>query len=201
MPALRSPEDILTTELKEIHSAERQLSRLIPRLAKKVTSERFKELLDERVEQGSTLIERIEQAFERMEVGKGRAKNVAAEGLMEDATDHLEQVEDERLLEPVLLASVQKIEHYCIAAWGTAASLGRLLEQKVVVDAMEQALKDGKRLDAELTKLAEDEINPQMLEGAEDDESEDADAEAEDGGASGGSRRRGGSRAKRARGR
>src|SRR4051794_27611599 len=84
MPAVRSPEDILTTELKQIHSAERQLTRLIPRFAKKASSERLKELLDERVEQGSTLLERLEEAFETMEVGKGKPKNAAAEGLIED---------------------------------------------------------------------------------------------------------------------
>src|SRR5437762_1703594 len=149
MPALRSPEDLLTTELKEIHSAEQQLSRVIPRLAKRVSSERFKELLEERVEHGSMLRERIEQAFQQMEVGKGKAKNVAAEGLLEDATDHLDEVEDDRLLDPVLLAAVQKLEHYCIAAWGTAAALGRLLDQDEVVAAMETALADGKRFDAE----------------------------------------------------
>jgi ferritin-like metal-binding protein YciE len=197
MPALRSPEDLLTTELKEIHSAERQLSRLIPRLSKKVTSDRLKEMLDERLEQGSSLIERLEQAFDQLEVGKGRAKNVAAEGLLEDATDHLEDVNDERLIDPVLLASVQKIEHYCIAAWGTAAALGRLLEQDTIVKAMEQALTDGKRFDDELTKLAEEEINPQML-ASEDDEGDDgAGKERQTAGRSarsGGKSKRGGAR-------
>jgi ferritin-like metal-binding protein YciE len=198
MPAVRSPEDILTTELKQIHSAERQLTRLIPRFAKKASSERLKELLDERVEQGSTLLERLEEAFETMEVGKGKPKNAAAEGLIEDATDHLDAVEDERLLDSVLLASVQKIEHYCIAAWGTAAALGRLLEQQTVVKAMERALKDGKRFDDELTRLAEREVNPQMLETEEEEDEADEGRGAR---RARGGRRRGGSRSSRARSR
>ncbi len=102
-----------------------------------------------------------------MEVTKARPKNVAAEGLIEDINQHLEEIEDPKLLDPVLLASIQKVEHYCVAAWGTATSLGRLLGQKKVVQLMERALDDGKRYDQELTELAEKELNPAMLGEAE----------------------------------
>jgi ferritin-like metal-binding protein YciE len=127
MPALRSPQDMLVTELKEIYSAERQLSRALPKLAKTVQSERLRGMLERRVEQGAFLIERIDDALQEMEVSKSRHKNVAAEGLIEDMNQHLEDVHKERLRDPLLLASVQKVEHYCIAAWGTAASMGRML--------------------------------------------------------------------------
>ena len=175
MAGLRSPEEILTNELKEIYSAERQLTRTLPRLAKKATSERLREMLDHRREQGTTLMEQLDEVFEEMQVSKGRAKNPAAEGLLEDTSQHLELVEDQRLVDPVLLADTQKIEHYCIASWGTARSLGRLLEETKVVETMDQVLDEGKRFDEELTKLAEEEINPRMLEehqGGEDGEEE-----------------------------
>jgi ferritin-like metal-binding protein YciE len=172
MPGLNSAQDTLATELKEIHSAERQLSRVMPRLVKKVSSDRLRDMLEKRMEQGSTLIDEIDEALADMDMPKGRQKNIAAEGLIEDANHHLEQVKDESLVDPVLLASVQKIEHYCIAAWGTAASMGRLLRQDKAVKAMERALKEGKRFDEELTELAEADINPAMLEeeGSEDGE-------------------------------
>jgi len=172
MPALRSPEDLLATELKEIHSAERQLSRALPRLSKKVQTDRLREMLEERREQGAFLIERIEDALEDMQVSKGRQKNVAAEALIEDMAQHMEEAEEEVLVEPVLLASIQKIEHYCIAAWGTAAAMGRLLGQENVVQTMEQVLEQGKRFDQEMTKLAEEEVNPRMLEEEDEDEDE-----------------------------
>ena len=182
MPAPRSAQEILTTELKEIYSAEQQLSRAIPRLAKRVSSERLREMLQQRREQGATLLEELDRAFEEMEVRRGRAKNVAAEGLIEDVNQHLEEIQDERLLDPVLLASVQKIEQYCIAAWGTARSLGRLLGQERVVQAMERVLEEGKRYDEEMTRLAEEEVNPAMLEaeeGEEEQEEEGQQAEAD----------------------
>jgi len=167
MPALRSPEDLLATELKEIHSAERQLSRALPRFSKKLQTPRLREMLNERREQGAVLIERIEDALDDMQVPKGRHKNIAAEALIEDMTQHIEESENETLVEPLLVASIQKIEHYCIAAWGTAAAMGRLLGQENVVQTMEQVLEQGKRFDDEMTKLAEEEVNPRMLDGGE----------------------------------
>jgi len=173
MPALRSPEDVLATELKEIHSAERQLSRALPRFSKKVQTRRLGEMLEERVEQGAVLIERIESALDDMQVSKGRHKNIAAEALIEDMTQHIEESENETLVEPLLLASIQKIEHYCIAAWGTAAAMGRLLGQENVVQTMEQVLEQGKRFDEDMTKLAEQEVNPRMLDSGETPETAD----------------------------
>jgi ferritin-like metal-binding protein YciE len=186
MPGLRSADQVLANELKEIYSAERQLTRTLPRLAKKASSERLREMLDQRREQGTMLIERLDEVFEEMQVSKGRVKNPVAEGLLDDVSHHLEMLDDEKLVDPVLLADTQKLEHYCIAAWGTARSLGRLLEEDKVVKTMEQVLEEGKRFDEELTKLAEDEVNPRML-GDEDENEEAEDNETENNG----SRRRG----------
>lgn len=192
MPALRSPQDMLVTELKEIHSAERQLSRALPRLAKQASSEALREMLEQRREQGTVLVERIEDALEEMQTTKGRHKNVADEGLIEDMQQHLEEVEDDRLVDPLLLASIQKIEHYCIAAWGTAKSMGQLLGAQKVVDTMEEVLEQGKEFDDQMTRLAEEEINPQMLDegGAVEDEEEEEDEEEKTSGRKRRSRRR-----------
>lgn len=171
MPALRSVEDLLTTELKQIHSAERQLSRALPRLARQIDSDRLREMLERRREQGAGLIERVEDALEEMQASKARQKNIVAEALIEDVNEHLDNIE-EALIDAFVLAAVQKTEHYCIAAWGTAAALARLLDEDEVVRTMEQALDEGKRFDDEMTKLAEEEVNPRMIEEGEEDEEE-----------------------------
>src|SRR4051812_24356923 len=167
MPAPRSPEDILTTELKEIYSAERQLLRTVPKISKRVQHPRLKEVLETRRQQGETLINELDEAFDALEVTKARPKNVAAEGLIEDLNQHMEEIQDEKLIEPVLIAGIQKIEHYCIAAWGTAKSMGRLLGEDRVIQSMERVLNEGKQLDEQLTRLAEEEVNPAMLEGTD----------------------------------
>ena len=162
MPKLKSPRDILVNELKEIHSAERQMSRFLPKLTKRADSEELKKKLQERQEQGEMIIEGLDEAFDHMDVTKARPKNVAVEGLIEDISQHMDSIEDPQLLDPVLLAGIQKIEHYCIAAWGTARSLAQQQGEKTVVQLMERALKQGKEYDDQMTELAEREVNPAM---------------------------------------
>lgn len=202
--ALKTPMDLLTQELKEIYSAERQLSRAIPKLAKTVQSQRLREMLERRREQGGTLIEAIDEALEEIGTTKSRPKNPAMEGLLEDVNEHVDEIKDEAMLDAALLASIQKIEHYCIAAWGTAKSMGNLLGQQKVVEAMERALEEGKRYDEEMTQLAETEVNQAMLgEGEqgkvageqEAEEEEEEEGGEEEGGKEGGSRQK--SRARR----
>ncbi len=172
--------ELLVLELQAIHSAENQLARALPRFGKVVQSEQLQQMLETRREQGAQLIEDIENVLEAMEQSPGRKKNVAAEGLINDAREHTQEIEAGPALDAVLIAAVQKTEHYCIAAWGTARSLAQALGQKDAVKAMEQALKDGKNLDEQLTQLAEQEITPALLAESDADEADESDEEDED---------------------
>jgi ferritin-like metal-binding protein YciE len=179
MSAPKTAQDILVTELKEIYSAERQFSRAVPKLSRAISSQGLRDALQGRRDQGAGIIDELDSIFEDMGVTKARPKNVAAEGLIEDMNEHLEEIDNPAFLDAVLLGAVQKLEHYCIAAWATSASLGRLLNQPAVVSLMERVLEEGKRDDQALTQLAESEINPAMIssdseaeEGAEVEEAE-----------------------------
>lgn len=167
--------ELLTLELQEIYSAETQLSRVLPRLAKAVESGKLQQMLELRQEQGERLLEEINASLEEMQESPGRKKNVAAEGLINDAREHVQEIAQGPALDAVLLAAIQKTEHYCVAAWGTARSLAQALEQKTVVRSMERALKEGKALDEQLTELADQEITPALLSG----ESAEQDGETE----------------------
>jgi ferritin-like metal-binding protein YciE len=79
--------ELLVLELQEIHSAENQLARNLPRLVKAVESEKLQQMLELRLEQGTQLIQDIESALDEMEQSPGRKKNVAAEGLINDARE------------------------------------------------------------------------------------------------------------------
>lgn len=172
---------LLVLELQAIHSAENQLSGMLPRLSKAVQSEQLRQMIEQRQQQGERLIQELDAAFDEFEESPGRRKNVAAEGLINDAREHVQELEQGPALDATLIASVQKTEHYCIAAWGTARSFAQALGQKTVVKSMERALKEGKSFDEQLTQLAEKEINPQLLGGASDaDQDEDEDADEDD---------------------
>ena len=168
---------LLLDELKEIYSAESQLSRAVPRLSKAVESETLKKMLDTRLEQGERLIDDLEQAFEALNASPGRRKNAAAEGLIAEAREHVQELGQGFALDAVLIGALQKLEHYCIAAWGTAKSLAQAASQKQIVTAMERALDEGKQVDTEMTRMAESEIIPALLsmsgEAEEGEEEED----------------------------
>lgn len=196
--------ELLLLELQEIHSAENQLSRMLPRIIKAAESEKLQQMLEERQQQGERLIQELESVFDEMEESPGRKKNVAAEGLINDIREHVQEIEQGPALDAVLIAAIQKTEHYCIAAWGTARSLAQAVGEETTVEAMERALGEGKTMDEQLTQLAEQEITPQLLaeeEAEEEDEDEaseqmeagEEEDEEEQGGGRKGSRRSGGS--------
>jgi ferritin-like metal-binding protein YciE len=168
--------ELLVKELQEIHSAETQLSRVLPRLAKAVDSETLREKLEQRLEQGERIIQDVETCLEGMEESPGRKKNVAAEGLINDAREHVQEIQAGPALDTVLIGAIQKTEHYCIAAWGTVKALGEALDQTEIAQAMERALKEGKQYDEELTELAESEITPALLAQGSEEEGEEEEA-------------------------
>ena len=158
-----SGNELLAMELQEIRSAESQLARVLPRLSKAAQSEELREMLDGRQQEGERIMRDLDAAFEELEERPGRERNMAAEGLVNDARENAQEVAQGPARDAVLIDGIQKTEHYCIAAWGTARSLAQALEQRNTVKAMERALKEGKSLDQQLTQLSEQEITPALL--------------------------------------
>jgi ferritin-like metal-binding protein YciE len=174
--------ELLALELQQIQSAESQLSSVLPSLAEAVESEQLRELLELREKQGERILGELAAAFGELEEDPPKKKNVAAEGLIEAAQEHIRELEEGPALDAALIAGIQKVEHYCIAAWGTARSLAEATGHKTTVLAMEQELKDGRSLDEKLTELAEKEITPALLsEGVEDEGSEDEEVGEQEG--------------------
>jgi ferritin-like metal-binding protein YciE len=157
------PEELLLTELREIHNAESQFTRALPQLTRAVRAESVRGQFERRLEEGRRLLEDLDKAFDSRDATPGRKKNVAAEGLIQDAQEHVRELESGPALDAVLIGAVQKVEHYCIASWGTARAFAAGLREQDVVKAMDRALQEGRRFDDDLTSLAVDEINPAML--------------------------------------
>lgn len=166
--------ELLVLELQEIHSAENQLTRVLPKLSKAVETEALREMLDERLSQGERLMQEVEAVLEELEGSPGRKKNVAAEGLINDAREHVQEIQAGPALDAVLIGAIQKTEHYCIAAWGTTKALAQAVGQKSAVKAMDRALEEGKELDEQLTQLAEQEVTPALMSQASEEEEEGA---------------------------
>ncbi len=151
--------DLLLMEMKQIHSAESQLMRALPRLARKIESERIASMIDGRLEE----CERITQDIDEMGESPGRKKNIVAEALIEDAREHAQETEPGPALDAIVITALQKTEHYCIAAWGTVKALAAALGQDNIVKVMERALDEGKAFDRELSQLAQTDVTPALV--------------------------------------
>lgn len=164
-PARRNPEvqELLVEELREIYSAEKQLQRYMPRALKAIDADSVRERLQQRQDEGQRLTEALDRVFEELDASPGRKKNTAVEGLLADFQEHIQEIEQGPALDAVLVGGVQKLEHYCIAAWGTVKAWGQQLGHDTLVQAMQRAIDEGGRYDQDLTRLAVEEINPAMV--------------------------------------
>jgi ferritin-like metal-binding protein YciE len=117
--------DLLILELQEIHSGESQLSRVLPRLSKSADSASLRKQLDARLEEGERVLKDVDAALEELDASPGRKKNVAAEGLINDAREHVQEIATGPGLDAVLIGAVQKTEHYCYRCLGDRQGAGR----------------------------------------------------------------------------
>ena len=162
--AIRSPAELLVHELSAIRDAETQASQALQQQMSVVENDELRQLLERRLEQGRRLLQDVDEGLRGLgarAVGEG---NSAARGLIEEARTLLERVEGPELKQAVLIAGLQKLEHYCIAAWGTVRAIATELGQQDLARAMQSAVEEGYRLDRELSDLAEGWVNPTAIE-------------------------------------
>jgi ferritin-like metal-binding protein YciE len=172
--AKQTPEigELLATELREIYSAEKQLSRALPKIMKTVESDGVKQHIETRVERGERLVQELERGLESLGESPGRKKNVVAEALIADIQEHIQEIDRGPALDAILIGALQKTEHYCIAAWGTARAMAEEIGEDEIVQSMQRGIDEGKEMDQELTRLAEEEVMP-MLSGDDEMDEED----------------------------
>jgi ferritin-like metal-binding protein YciE len=137
---------------------------------KKASAASLKEALQMHIEQTNGQVARLEQALEIMQAKPGRKVCDGMRGLIEEAQSELEEHDKGPLLDVVIIAAQQRMEHYEIAAYGTMATLAEAAGQKQVARLLAQTLKEEKQTDEKLTQLAEREINPTALEAAREEE-------------------------------
>src|SRR4051812_24322239 len=144
--------DLLAKELQGIHSAERLLSRALPKFSKQVSSDELRKKLADRLKEGKDILQAVEHELEELDVSVGRKRNLAVEGLLEDTKQLTGDIDSPDVFDAALIAEIQKVQHYCMAAWGTTAAYAREIELGSLGEAMERALKNGKKFDEELSK-------------------------------------------------
>ncbi len=162
--------ELLQDELKDIYDAEKQLTKALPKLAKKATSEELKEAFEEHLRQTEEHIERLEQAFEHLGVPAKRKKCKGMQNLIAEGEDMIGDADEDAVRDAVMIAAAQKVEHYEIASYGTIRTWATMLGQDEVASLLEQTLEEEKETDLKLTELAEGFVNQAAAEGGEEEE-------------------------------
>ena len=155
MASIDSMNALLLDELRDIYDAEKRLTKAIPKLAKKATSDELRSALEEHLEETEQQVQRLEQAFEHLGE-RAKAKPCAGmKGIIEEGDEHVgEDYDDDDLRDAVIIGSAQRVEHYEIAAYGTAIAHARLLEHDDVVGLLEESLNEEKAADKKLSTVA-----------------------------------------------
>jgi ferritin-like metal-binding protein YciE len=153
--AVKTMEELFVHELSDIYSAEKQMSKALPRLAKNSESEKLAGAFEAHLEETLGQIERIDRIVAALGIKLKRMKCVAMEGLVEESKETIEDVEAGPVRDAALIGGAQKAEHYEIAAYGTLCALARQLGYDDALPLLEATLEEEKATDEKLTLIAQ----------------------------------------------
>ena len=163
-------QDLLVENLKDLYSAETQLLKALPKVAKKVENEQLREALTMHVRETEEQVRRLERVLGKMGEKPTGKKCKGMEGLIEENKEMMEEDADPDVLDAGLIVGSQKIEHYEIAGYGSAVTFAKLLGDEESARLLAQTLDEEERTDKKLTQIAESSINIEAASGADDDE-------------------------------
>ncbi|MEO5991753.1 MAG: ferritin-like domain-containing protein [Ferruginibacter sp.] len=159
--------DLFEDMLKDIYWAEKALTKAIPKMIKKATSELLSDALKSHLEETQNQILRCEQVFEIMGKKAQAKKCEAMDGLLKEAQEIMESTEEGPVRDAGIIAAGQKVEHYEIASYGTMCAFAKILGHHDIVELLEETLNEEKQADEKLTEVAESSIN---LDAADEDD-------------------------------
>jgi ferritin-like metal-binding protein YciE len=152
--SLETLADLFHDELRDILSAEKQLVKALPKMAKKASSEQLSKAFEDHLQETERQVERVEQAF--AETGKTpRAKECAAmKGLIEEASSMMKEKADADVMDAALIACAQKVEHYEIATYGTLCTWAQKLGYEKALELLKENIDEEEKADQKLTQLS-----------------------------------------------
>lgn len=158
--------DMYTAELSELHDAERQIGEALSRLMGRVRHDGLKQILTTFRDQGQAHRSRITDILGRCNVNPDRHKDQSVTRLIEETEKMEDILSSPDLADAGLIASLQKIAHYQIAAYGTAATYADVLGFDGDKGDLHQILDEQKAIDTRLTTVAKSVVNPDAARAA-----------------------------------
>lgn len=163
--------DLFVDELKDIYWAEKALTKALPKMAKKATSEELVAALQDHLEVTNGQVARLEQVFEAIGEKAQAKKCEAMAGLIKESEEIMESTASGPVRDAGIISAGQKVEHYEIASYGTLVTFANTLGEDEAAALLEETLNEEKEADETLTGIAESSVNLDAME--EDDEEQD----------------------------
>jgi ferritin-like metal-binding protein YciE len=174
---MQSLRDLFVEEIKDLYSAEQQLTKALPKMAKAASSPDLKDAFSEHLEQTQGHVERLERIFQTCGVsGKGK-KCEGMEGLLKEGAEMIGVKAQPGVKDAGLIGAAQRVEHYEIAAYGTARSFAENLGDRESAKLLQETLTEEGETDKKLTRIAQH-INVEA-EDSEEGAAESGDEEEE----------------------
>jgi ferritin-like metal-binding protein YciE len=164
--AVKSVQELLLNELQDIYDAEKQLVKALPKMAKAASSKQLRQAFEGHLEETKAQVARLERAFDRLDTRTRGKRCEAMQGLVEEASQMMEEIKIPQVLDAALIAGAQKVEHYEIAAYGSVRALAEACGHQQVAQLLDETLEEEKAADQKLNQIALSEVNRAALEAA-----------------------------------
>lgn len=148
-------EDLFVEELKDLYSAENQLLKAIPKMAKAATSKKLKSGFEKHLKQTKEHVNRLEKICDDLGVSPRGKKCKAMEGLIKEGAEVIKEDAVPEVKDAALIAAAQRVEHYEIAGYGCVRTYSKLLGNQQSARLLQKTLDEEGATDKTLTKLAE----------------------------------------------
>ncbi len=170
--------ELLVEELKDLYSAEKQIVKALPKIVKGASSEDLKAAIQEHLDITKNQVTRLEEVFGHLDE-KPKAKHCKGmEGLLEEGAEGLREEEAGTLRDLQLIGAAQRVEHYEVAAYGTAKAMAEKLGLNEAVELLSQTLEEEEEADHKLTEVAEA-LYEEVSSGEEEEEAGEGENEEE----------------------
>lgn len=153
--------DLFVLELQDLYDAEQQITQAIPQMLEFVHSDDLKEALSSHLEETRGQISKLEKLAQDLDIDLSGKTCIGMEGIIEEAVELMQEATPSWTLDSALIGCAQKVEHYEIAGYGTAAAYAKQIEHDEALNTLLDILQEEKNSDQALTNLAEGLINRQ----------------------------------------
>lgn len=152
---MKNFQDLFVEELKEMYNAENQCFVNMNKVLEHVSSDKLKEVLKGHIQETKAQIKRIEKAAAQMKIDLKNAKSPSMTGLWQEWETLLNMDYSSDVLDAAIVNFVQKIKHFEIASYGALKTFATHLEQELIVDWLEDSIKEEGEFNKKLTEVAE----------------------------------------------